>query len=113
VERIPLLEVRKLDVREGTGEEARVGSTLSLHYEGSLADGKVFESSRDSGKPVTMELAPGKLIPGFVRGIPGMRVGGVRRLKIPSDLAYGRRGNPPRIPADADLTFEVELLDVR
>jgi peptidylprolyl isomerase len=112
VERIPTLQVETADLKEGSGDLVKLGATVTAHYRGTLKDGTVFDSSYDRKKPLEMALTPGGLIEGWLRGIPGMRVGGVRVLRIPSDLGYGKHGTP-RIPPNSELTFEVELLDVK
>jgi len=102
------------DVKEGTGEAAKAGATVTVHYTGWLTDDKAteFDSSRKGGQPISFALktGPGGVIGGWVEGIPGMKPGGVRRLKIPPELAYGKRGFPGAIPPNATLVFEVELI---
>jgi FKBP-type peptidyl-prolyl cis-trans isomerase FkpA len=105
------------DLREGTGEEAVIGNLVTMHYTGWLYDetqpdqkGAAFDSSA-FGQPFTFILGFGQVIPGWDQGIPGMRVGGLRRLVIPSSLAYGGTRSGP-IPPNATLVFEVELLEV-
>jgi FKBP-type peptidyl-prolyl cis-trans isomerase len=100
------------DVVVGTGAAAAVGNTISVHYVGTFTNGAEFDSSRRRGAPFTFRLGAGAVIAGWDQGLVGMRVGGVRRLTIPPDLAYGNRP-PAGIPAGATLRFEVELLDVR
>ena len=102
------------DITVGEGTEAKLGSTITVHYIGKLENGTVFQSSREMGQPATFGLVKGGLIEGWVQGIPGMKVGGKRLLTIPAALAYG--ANPPAgsgIPANANLSFEVELLKVQ
>jgi FKBP-type peptidyl-prolyl cis-trans isomerase len=101
------------DVKVGTGAEAKAGDTVEVHYVGTLKDGKKFDSSRDRGKTFPFKLGAGKVIKGWDEGVAGMKVGGVRKLMIPPELGYGARGFPPVIPANADLNFEVELVQVR
>jgi FKBP-type peptidyl-prolyl cis-trans isomerase len=101
-----------IDVEVGTGEEAVPGQTVDVHYTGWLADGTKFDSSLDRGQPFTFVLGAGQVIPGWDEGVVGMKVGGHRRLIIPSDLGYGSQGYPPVIPPDAELTFDIELLSV-
>jgi FKBP-type peptidyl-prolyl cis-trans isomerase len=102
-----------IDVKVGSGDEAQNGKTVSVHYTGWLADGTKFDSSLDRGQPLTFVLGGGQLIPGFDEGVVGMKVGGQRRLIIPPDLAYGVQGRPPVIPANAELTFDIELVSVQ
>lgn len=101
------------DIVTGKGQEAKLGSKITVHYRGTLKDGKEFDSSYKAGKPITFELAEGRLIKGWTAGIPGMRAGGKRNLNIPWQLAYGERGTPDgTIPPKADLIFTVELVGV-
>lgn len=101
------------DLRVGTGQEAKVGDTVEMHYTGWLKNGTKFDSSLDRGRPFVFRLGVGEVIKGWDRGVPGMKVGGRRKLIIPPDLGYGARGFPPDIPPGAELHFEVELLKVR
>jgi FKBP-type peptidyl-prolyl cis-trans isomerase len=104
----------KIDsLKAGSGQEAQAGNKVAVHYVGTLTDGKKFDSSRDRGRPFTFTLGAGEVIKGWDMGVAGMKIGEVRRLTIPSDLGYGRRGSPPVIPPDATLVFEVELLEIR
>ena len=98
-----------IDIEVGDGDEARPGGTVTVHYTGWLADGTVFDSSVERGEPITFSL--NGVIAGWQEGIPGMKIGGKRRLIIPSDLAYGESGRGG-IPPNAELTFDVELLGV-
>ena len=102
-----------VDVREGTGAEAQPGKSVLVHYVGTLEDGTKFDSSRDRGQPFAFNLGAGQVIAGWDQGVSGMKVGGLRKLIIPSDLAYGDAGIPGVIPPKATLIFEVELLEVR
>lgn len=104
--------LRYQDLEVGTGEEASVGDTVLVHYTGTLADGTQFDSSRDRGQPFQFILGSGGVIQGWEEGIQGMREGGKRLLVIPPDLAYGAQGRPPVIPSNAELTFDVELVEV-
>ncbi|WP_165226321.1 FKBP-type peptidyl-prolyl cis-trans isomerase [Aquisphaera insulae] len=102
-------------LREGTGDELKSGHVVQVHYVGHLADGdkegKEFESSRRSGRPLEATVGAGGLIKGWEEGLPGMKVGEIRKLWIPAPLAYGTAGKGD-IPANADLIFEVELLKI-
>ena len=97
----------------GTGAEAKAGNTVDVHYTGTLKDGKKFDSSVDRGRPFSFKLGAGQVIKGWDEGVAGMKVGGKRKLVIPSGLAYGKRGSGAVIPPDAELTFVVELLGVK
>ena len=97
----------------GTGDEAVSGKTISVHYTGTLTDGTKFDSSKDRGTPFEFVLGAGKVIQGWDKGFAGMRVGGVRKLIIPSDMGYGSQGAGGVIPPNATLIFEVELLEVK
>lgn len=101
------------DVRVGTGAEAKSGDKVSVHYTGSLPNGTVFDSSKPRGTPFDFRLGEGQVIKGFDRAVTGMKVGGVRKVTIPPELGYGRKGAPPAIPPNATLIFELELLDVK
>jgi FKBP-type peptidyl-prolyl cis-trans isomerase FkpA len=101
------------DLRVGEGAEAVSGATVGVHYTGWLADGKQFDSSRDRGKPLSFRLGAGMVIRGWDEGIAGMKVGGLRRLRIPPELAYGERGSPGTVPSQATILTEIELVAVR
>jgi FKBP-type peptidyl-prolyl cis-trans isomerase len=100
------------DVKEGEGEAVAPGGTVTVHYTGWLTDDRAtqFDSSVDRQEPATFPLSG--VIKGWQEGIPGMKPGGIRRLKIPPELAYGPKGRPG-IPPNATLVFEVELLEVK
>jgi FKBP-type peptidyl-prolyl cis-trans isomerase FkpA len=100
-------------IKSGDGTEAVAGKTVSVHYVGTLTDGSKFDSSRDRGEPFSFKLGAGQVIKGWDQGVAGMKIGEVRKLTIPHDLAYGERGYPPVIPPRSTLVFEVELLGVR
>lgn len=101
------------DLKVGTGAEAVAGKTVSVHYTGWLTDGKKFDSSLDRGQPFEFQLGAGQVIQGWDKGVAGMKVGGKRKLTIPSDMGYGARGAGGVIPPNATLVFEVELLGVK
>ena len=105
------LKITELAV--GEGAEAAAGQTVVVHYRGTLENGKQFDASYDRGTPFTFPLGAGRVIKGWDEGVVGMKVGGKRKLVIPSDLAYGSRGAGGVIPPNATLVFEVELLDVQ
>ena len=100
------------DEKIGTGNEAKSGDTVTVHYVGTLTDGTIFDASRKRGDTgFTFVLGAGEVIKGWDQGVAGMKVGGKRKLTIPSDLAYGNRAVGGVIPANATLVFEVELLN--
>ncbi len=100
------------DAKVGKGTAVKPGDKVTVHYTGWLTDAKAtkFDSSLDRGEPITFPLKG--LIKGWQEGIPGMKPGGVRRLKIPADLAYGERGRPG-IPGGATLVFEIQLIAIK
>jgi FKBP-type peptidyl-prolyl cis-trans isomerase len=104
---IPALKTE--DTTPGTGQEVKAGDTVTVDYTGAVAStGTIFQSSKDTGQSISFSLK--EVIPGWSQGIPGMKVGGTRRLFIPASLSYG--GSPPPnsgIPANADLVFDVTL----
>jgi FKBP-type peptidyl-prolyl cis-trans isomerase FkpA len=109
------------DVKVGTGKDATAGSTVFVHYTGWLyrplaknSHGKQFDSSRVPGRDaLDFPLGAGRVIKGWDEGVPGMKVGGKRKLTIPPHLAYGDRGFPGAIPPGSTLIFDVELLSVK
>jgi FKBP-type peptidyl-prolyl cis-trans isomerase FkpA len=113
-------QLKKIEVKPGTGAEAVKGKKVVVHYTGWLYDpaaadqkGTKFDSSRDRGQPFDFPLGEGRVIRGWDEGVAGMKVGGQRTLIIPPDMAYGSRGAGGVIPPDATLIFDVELLDVK
>ncbi len=105
--------LKYVDQTVGTGDVAAVGKNVSVHYTGWLENGKKFDSSVDRGQPFSFPLGAGRVIKGWDEGVQGMKVGGKRKLTIPSDLGYGSRGAGGVIPPNATLIFDVELLGVR
>ncbi len=101
-----------VDYKLGDGGEAKTGDTVSVHYRGTLKDGTEFDSSLARPRPLVFPLGQGRVIKGWDIGIAGMKVGGLRKLIIPAELAYGDRARG-KIPANADLTFTVELMAVK
>ena len=102
-----------IDIVEGTGETPEQGQIVVVHYTGWLSeDGTKFDSSLDTGTPFDFVLGLGQVIAGWDEGLATMKVGGKRRLIIPSELAYGEQGRPG-IPPNAELTFDIELLEVK
>lgn len=102
-------ELQKVDTVPGSGQAVKASDTVTVDYTGAVAaTGVIFQSSKDTGQPVSFPL--NGVIPGWTQGVPGMEVGGTRRLLIPAALAYG--ANPPAgsgIPANADLVFDITL----
>jgi len=111
-ETMSVTQLEMTDQTVGTGDEAVAGKKVTVHYTGTLTDGTKFDSSKDRGEPFTFTLGAGQVIPGWDQGVAGMKVGGVRKLVIPSSLAYGQRGVPGVIPPDSTLVFDVELISV-
>ena len=99
-------------IKEGEGEQATAGKTVSVHYTGKLTDGTKFDSSHDRNAPIEFPLGAGRVIPGWDEGIALLKVGGKATFIIPPNLAYGARGAGGVIPPNATLIFEVELLDI-
>ena len=97
----------------GTGATPQRGQTVTVHYTGTLENGSKFDSSLDRGKPADFKIGVGSVIKGWDEGLMTMKVGGKRRLVIPSKLGYGPEGRPPDIPGNATLIFDVELLGVK
>jgi FKBP-type peptidyl-prolyl cis-trans isomerase len=104
-------KLQSIDLKEGTGAEVKPGAKVVAHYTGALAkDGTIFQSSHDTGSPVPFGLD--QVIKGWTEGVPGMKVGGTRRLIIPAAMAYGAQSPAANIPANSDLVFDIELVSV-
>jgi FKBP-type peptidyl-prolyl cis-trans isomerase len=102
------------DTKVGTGREAKTGDSVHVQYTGTLMNGTKFDSSYDhsGAEPFKFTIGQGHVIKGWDQGVPGMKVGGKRRLRIPSDLGYGANGSPPNIPGNAGLLFDIELVSI-
>ena len=105
--------LKYIDTEVGTGESPTTGSTVKVHYTGTLTDGKKFDSSVDRGQPFSFKIGVGQVIKGWDEGLSTMKVGDRRQLIIPSELGYGARGAGGVIPPNATLIFDVELLDIK
>ena len=103
-------ELKIEDLKVGEGEEVKSGDHITVHYTGWLEDGTKFDSSKDRDQPFEVAIGAGYVIKGWDMGIPGMKVGGKRKLTIPHHLGYGKYGVEPDIPGFATLVFEIELL---
>ena len=101
------------DLTVGTGATPQRGQTVTVHYTGTLENGTKFDSSVDRGTPSDFRIGVGSVIKGWDEGLMTMKVGGKRRLVIPSNLGYGPAGRPPDIPGNSTLLFDVELLGVK
>ena len=101
------------DLVVGSGDTARAGQSVSVHYTGWLTNGQKFDSSVDRNDPFEFKLGMGQVIPGWDQGVAGIQVSGKRKLTIPPEMAYGSRGAGGVIPPNATLVFEVELLAIR
>lgn len=109
-EQVDSLEI--VDISEGTGPVVGKGATITAHYTGALCkNGIIFQSSHDFGRPITFGL--NQVIQGWTEGVPGMKVGGMRRLIIPARMAYGSSSPARNIPANSDLVFDIELTDIK
>lgn len=109
IDKVAQLEITDIEV--GTGEEVNMGATITAHYTGALCiNGTIFQSSHDFGEAITFSL--NEVIPGWTEGVPGMKVGGMRRLVIPSEMAYGSIRAAANIPPNSDLVFDIELVAI-
>lgn len=110
IDSVPELQI--IDVKEGTGDVVPEGATITTHFTGALCrNGTIFQSSHDFGDPISFPLDG--VIAGWTKGVPGMKVGGVRRLVIPAAMAYGAHSPSPNIPPNSDLVFDIELVAIR
>ena len=110
IPKVESLEI--IDLVEGNGEPVPTGAKITAHYTGARCkDGVIFQSSHDFGNPVTFGL--NQVIEGWQQGVPGMKPGGMRRLIIPSDMAYGSVRAAANIPPNSDLVFDIELISVQ
>lgn len=100
------------DIRAGTGQVAKDGDHVKVHYTGWLTSGKKFDSSVDAHQPFDFNIGKGDVIKGWDEGVTGMKVGGKRQLRIPPDLAYGKDGYSGVIPPNATLIFDIQLLGI-
>ena len=107
-----MAELQIEDIKVGEGTEATSGKQVTVHYVGTLTNGNKFDSSRDRGKGFSFALGRGQVIKGWDQGVAGMKIGGLRKLTIPPELAYGDGGFGSVIPPGSTLVFEVELLSV-
>lgn len=105
-------ELEIIDIEVGTGEEVQPGATITAHYTGALCkNGIIFQSSHDMGRAITFPL--NGVIAGWTAGVPGMKVGGTRRLIIPAAMAYGAASPAKNIPANSDLVFDIDLMEIK
>ena len=105
-------ELQITDIEVGTGAEAKPSDRVTVHYTGALCkNGIIFQSSHDFGDPITFGLD--QVIRGWTEGVPGMKVGGMRRLTIPSEKAYGSVRAAANIPPNSDLVFDIELIGIK
>lgn len=105
--------LKYVDEIVGSGASPKPGQMVTVHYTGTLEDGTKFDSSVDSGQPYNFKIGTGTVIRGWDEGVMTMKVGGKRKLIIPPNLAYGASGRPPKIPPNATLVFDIQLLGVQ
>ncbi|HXD30007.1 MAG TPA: FKBP-type peptidyl-prolyl cis-trans isomerase [Pyrinomonadaceae bacterium] len=105
--------LKYVEVVEGTGASPQPGQTVSVHYRGTLENGKQFDSSYDRGQPTDFKFGVGQVIKGWDEALKTMKVGGKRKLIIPSKIGYGVQGRPPDIPPNATLLFDIELMGIK
>ena len=106
-------ELKIEDIKVGKGPAVKEGDTVVMHYKGTLEDGTKFDSSYDRKEPFETKIGVGYVIKGWDMGVPGMKVGGKRKLTIPYQFGYGKYGVEPNIPGFATLIFEVELVGIK
>ena len=105
-------ELEIIDVEVGAGEEVQSGATITAHYTGALVkNGIIFQSSHDFGQAISFGLD--QVIKGWTVGVPGMKIGGTRRLIIPAEMAYGTSSSAKNIPANSDLVFDIDLVAIK
>jgi FKBP-type peptidyl-prolyl cis-trans isomerase len=104
--------LKYIDQAVGKGEEVKKGDTVLVHYTGTLRNGKKFDSSHDHGEAFKVTVGVGDVIQGWDEGIPGMKVGGKRKLIIPPELGYGAKGAGGSIPPNSELIFVVEVVKI-
>ena len=105
-------ELEIIDIEVGTGDEVQPGATITAHYTGALVkNGIIFQSSHDFGQAISFGLD--QVLKGWTVGVPGMRIGGTRRLVIPADMAYGASSPAKNIPANSDLVFDIDLVAIK
>jgi peptidylprolyl isomerase len=105
--------LKYIDLKEGDGLSPKTGQQVTVHYTGTLENGKKFDSSRDRGRPFSFKIGVGQVIKGWDEGVATMKIGGQRILIIPAELGYGSRGAGGVIPPNATLVFDVELLEIK
>ncbi len=105
--------LKYVDLVVGSGVSPQKGQTVTVNYSGTLEDGTKVDSSFDRGRPANFRIGVAAVIPGWDEGVMSMKVGGKRKLFIPSELGYGLMGKKPRVPPNANLIFEIELLGVQ
>jgi peptidylprolyl isomerase len=105
--------LKYLDLKVGEGEKARASTIASVRYVGKLRDGSVFDSNKEPQSPFRFVIGLGQVIKGWDEGVEGMKEGGKRKLFVPAALAYGDKSPSAKIPANSDLVFEIELLEVK
>lgn len=105
-------ELEIIDIEVGTGDEVQPGATITAHYTGALVkNGIIFQSSHDFGQAISFGLD--QVIKGWTAGVPGMKIGGTRRLIIPAEMAYGTSSSAKNIPANSDLVFDIDLVAIK